>query len=340
MSIDLSRPSSGIGDCDSLLGDNSDTTTPSRTGGSRYLLQRSSLGTGSVDMEDAQSQMDLALNANFDIGGLFDYNWSVDEPNSINPTTTAPLHVNNGNSGNGGLEETKTQLASLSSPYDNRTNGMLHPRAISSSAECPPNGPSARTAPLISLGNGESSQHALANFSSQGEVGPGTELDTTTSDRNPSSDWNASVSPALSSLPANVLGSNPMTTGAFFLPNQPGTMSLPLTSTEVTPPPFLLFDAPIELRANFIASQQAQGFPALDDNNSFHYQRQAQQRNVVAPRLVDGRHGSIGSKRVKNEREQKRTQKITDLIDQLRDKMEEGGWKVGGTKSKYATLST
>ena len=92
-----------------------------------------------------------------------------------------------------------------------------------------------------------------------------------------------------------------------------------------------------------MASQRAHGFPILDDNNAFHYQHHPPlSQQMVAPdvHLVDGRHGGIRNKRVKNEREQKRTQKITDLIDQLRGKMEEGGWKVGGTKSKYATLST
>lgn len=112
-------------------------------------------------------------------------------------------------------------------------------------------------------------------------------------------------------------------------------------------PPFLLFDAPIELRANFIASQRAHGiYPTMRDNNSLHYQMNGAvaaasssggcHSNVV--RLIDGRHGNVGHKRVKNAREQQRTQKITDLIDELRGKMERGGWKVG-MKSKFHTLS-
>lgn len=127
-------------------------------------------------------------------------------------------------------------------------------------------------------------------------------------------------------------------------------------------PPFLLFDAPIELRANFIQSQRQHGIPTMEDNNSLHYGMvvngfHPQHRQVLDPanvpsrgpvstatlaeqvRLIDGRHGDVGSKRVKNAREQKRTQKITDLIDELRVKMERGGWKVG-LKSKFHTLSS
>jgi PAS domain-containing protein len=110
-------------------------------------------------------------------------------------------------------------------------------------------------------------------------------------------------------------------------------------------PPFLLFDAPIELRANFIASQRAHGLPTLEDNNMLHYQQTRPplkgNGSTLALRLIDGRHGDVAvQNRVKNEREQKRTQKISDLIDLLREKMSDGGWKLGGAKSKYATLST
>ena len=57
--------------------------------------------------------------------------------------------------------------------------------------------------------------------------------------------------------------------------------------------------------------------------------------------LIDARHGSRpgGSGRVKNEREQKRAQKITELIEQLRINMEIGGWKVE-MRSKFHTLSS
>jgi hypothetical protein len=121
-------------------------------------------------------------------------------------------------------------------------------------------------------------------------------------------------------------------------------------------PPFLLFDAPVELRNNFIQSQRAHGIvPTLDDHNSIHYELvvNGSHPHMSMPlttsstdgintgvRLIDGRHGHVvGHKRVKNEREQKRTQKIADLIDHLREKMERGGWKVG-VKSKFQTLSS
>lgn len=124
-------------------------------------------------------------------------------------------------------------------------------------------------------------------------------------------------------------------------------------------PPFYLFDAPCELRTNFIASQRMHNLPVKEDNNSFHYgmavngfhpQLNAQVNPVLPlPRisippdsvqLVDGRskkNKKTGKER--NEREQKRAQKITELIEQLRVSMEQGGWKVE-MKSKFHTLST
>ena len=37
------------------------------------------------------------------------------------------------------------------------------------------------------------------------------------------------------------------------------------------PPPFLLFDAPVELRANFMNAQRSHGMPTMQDNNAYHY---------------------------------------------------------------------
>jgi len=124
-------------------------------------------------------------------------------------------------------------------------------------------------------------------------------------------------------------------------------------------PPFYLFDAPIELRANFMQNQRKLGIPIQHDCNSFHYGEtvngfhpqqllsQQQQRGLGQPRsgqvkLIDARHGTTrpkGAGRVKNEREQKRAQKITELIEQLRVNMENGGWKVE-LRSKFHTLSS
>lgn len=125
-------------------------------------------------------------------------------------------------------------------------------------------------------------------------------------------------------------------------------------------PPFQIFDAPVELRHNFMQSQRAHGIPVLEDNNSyyfgmtvngFHPQRSLEQPymykslNVAEPPssdpvpIVDARHADTGSKRIKNAKEQKRAHRISELIDQLRVKMEKGGWKVG-IKSKFHTLSS
>jgi PAS domain S-box-containing protein len=135
-------------------------------------------------------------------------------------------------------------------------------------------------------------------------------------------------------------------------------------------PPFYLFDAPIELRANFMQNQRRLGLPIQHDPNSYHYgetvngfhphQYQvpfgANASNAAAgvavppnvrspnsppPQLIDARHGNHRKNKggqVKNEREQKRAQKITELIEQLRLQMEEGGWQVEA-RSKFHTLS-
>jgi hypothetical protein len=341
MSIDISRPPSSCAgeDCNSLLGDNSDVA-PSRTGNvSRYRHQRSSIPLSDEnDDTDDQAQMDLALNSNFDLG-LFDYNWS-DEPthNTSNGTSTDA-----GDCCTGNCEQ--DLLCTSSADVNNLTSRtVLHPQAIPSSANCPPIESS-----TISLNTSlDGPTRELSNLCENEKPCP--EQPSTTA-----IDWTATLSATEANFnsmqPTSV--SNNLTDNAHFLSSQiqeliarQSVTSMLNTATN-TPsvmgaqPPFLLFDAPIELRANFIASQRAHGFPILEDNNSFHYHHQPQvaQQTMVA-HLVDGRHCGMRNKRVKNEREQKRTQKITDLIDQLRDKMEDGGWKVGGTKSKYATLST
>ena len=125
-------------------------------------------------------------------------------------------------------------------------------------------------------------------------------------------------------------------------------------------PPFYLFDAPVELRTNFLQTQRLHNLPIVPDNNAYHYGMAVNgfhpqlnaQVNPVLPlntqpalppgvvQLVDARgkkKGKTGKER--NEREQKRAQKITELIEKLRLSMEKGGWKVE-IKSKYHTLST
>jgi hypothetical protein len=121
-------------------------------------------------------------------------------------------------------------------------------------------------------------------------------------------------------------------------------------------PPFLLFDAPLELRTSFNQNQRRLGMPVTNDCNSYHYGESVKgfhpqnlgstdggsfnRKLATMVKLIDGRHApQATSGRIKNEREQKRAQKITDLIDQLGDIMKEGGWKIE-TKSKYHTLSS
>jgi hypothetical protein len=128
-------------------------------------------------------------------------------------------------------------------------------------------------------------------------------------------------------------------------------------------PPFYLFDAPCELRTNFLQAQRQHAIATgINDSNSFHYgmavngfhpQENAQVNPIVATdssgpavlpngkrvELLDGRHKNKRKAIERNEREQQRAQKISDLIEKLRDTMEQGGWKVE-MKSKYQILST
>eukprot|EP00557_Chaetoceros_sp_GSL56_P009223 CAMPEP_0176496290 /NCGR_PEP_ID=MMETSP0200_2-20121128/11115_1 /TAXON_ID=947934 /ORGANISM="Chaetoceros sp., Strain GSL56" /LENGTH=855 /DNA_ID=CAMNT_0017894233 /DNA_START=14 /DNA_END=2581 /DNA_ORIENTATION=+ len=127
-------------------------------------------------------------------------------------------------------------------------------------------------------------------------------------------------------------------------------------------PPFYLFDAPCELRTNFLQAQrQHEIATGINDSNSFHYGMAVNgfhpqvnaQVNPDAPdlsgpavlpngkrvELLDGRHKNKRKAIERNEREQQRAQKISDLIENLRDTMEQGGWKVE-MKSKYQILST
>jgi len=143
-------------------------------------------------------------------------------------------------------------------------------------------------------------------------------------------------------------------------------------------PPFYLFDAPVELRANFMQNQRRLGLPIQNDPNSYHYgetvngfhphQYQLPVGTTAStstttsgglpssigagstatatgspkhvPKLIDARHGNSTRRNkggVKNEREQKRALKITELIEQLRLQMEDGGWQVEA-RSKFHTL--
>jgi len=111
------------------------------------------------------------------------------------------------------------------------------------------------------------------------------------------------------------------------------------------PPPFMLFDAPCELRYNFAQTQQRYNMPLQVGANDFHYgvpvngfhpQLNAQENPPV---MLDARHCPKKASSDRNEREQKRAHKITELIEDLRVSMIDGGWNVQ-VKSKYHTLST
>jgi hypothetical protein len=333
-------------------------------------------GTEANDDEEARVQMDLALNSDFD-PSLFDYNWTEEPTSSTNTPSTIQMaasgdpkvdvsqSLSDGSREQSALEVDGKAAVISSAPslsFSTRCGTSLegvhahglHPLAIPSSADCPPNTTASLNARLATDAAAQASVFQQTRNSEPKAAASIANADWTT---------NAALLPlAYNAMAAGANLPNPLAAYLQALQlqqqlaiSQQAALSAPSqqsrakrgTNVEVSAqssssdpssiPPFLLFDAPIELRANFIASQRAHGIPTMEDNNSFHYQQQAS-GGPCDVRLIDGRHGDVGNKRVKNAREQKRTQKITDLIDQLRDKMERGGWKVG-MKSKFHTLS-
>mgnify|MGYP000178303154 CR=1 FL=1 len=200
-----------------------------------------------------------------------------------------------------------------------------------------------------------------ANMARLTSTGGNSSINTSVSDQNSNS---------------NVGQQQQVKTNSMLFPSQTTSTQQPGSDDNMTttPPPFYLFDAPIELRVNFMQSQRMHGLPVTEDNNSYHYgvavngfhpQLSGQGNSSTSMfhhssannngsgssssgshnassstvQLVDARHGNRKAGRIKNEREQRRAQKITELIDQLREKMETGGWKVE-IKSKFHTLSS
>ncbi|GKY92835.1 hypothetical protein MPSEU_000253100 [Mayamaea pseudoterrestris] len=113
--------------------------------------------------------------------------------------------------------------------------------------------------------------------------------------------------------------------------------------------PLFSVDASAELRANFLSSQQTAGVTGTPSQmlqdfqqypfgiavNGFH-----PQHNMGLPQPLLGNLRMANTKNnTKNVKEQRRAQKITTLIENLRMKMEKDGWQVGLNKSKFNTLS-
>lgn len=110
--------------------------------------------------------------------------------------------------------------------------------------------------------------------------------------------------------------------------------------------PFRSSDAPCELRANFLQAQRHTSHPIMsmvhqeEMKDVFDYAMAVPKYNPSTKEyngsndyLKDSRH------QLRNEREQQRAAKISEIIDQLRSTMVQGGWKVE-MKSKYQVLST
>jgi hypothetical protein len=308
----------------------------SDSGSSKGFNTVSTSNDGSVITSRHQHQHQNMRSAHHP-GSLFASDRRSNESSSIASSPTENINTE------ATLQDEESKRAATGSP------GQLHPLGIPSSATCPPHVAQAAPAPAI--------------YPTQPELMP----------------------LAFNALAAGMNFANPM----LFQPqlmHVPGT-SIMLPKMQVAPPlpppppakrrrkgkgkaagsqaaanvppPFLLFDAPVELRANFINAQRAHGLPVMQDNNAYHYGMAVNgfhpQDHLNGPaaavsvsgssttanpvRLIDGRHGNQGMKRMKNAKEQKRAQRITDLIEQLREKMEMDGWKVG-MKSKFHTLSS
>jgi len=113
-------------------------------------------------------------------------------------------------------------------------------------------------------------------------------------------------------------------------------------------PPFELFGAPIELRTSFIQAQRAMGLPVLHDTNTEHFGAVV---NGFHPQyhsniqFIDNRTTSTQCKRQRAFREQRRSQRVSSLIDELKVKMARENWKINDDTNrrrdnKFQTLSS
>lgn len=267
---------------------------------------------------------------------------------------------------------------------NNFGDAQLHPMAIQSSATCPPHSSSSSRSSVAECSSGSGSNPHL-QLAGAGLM-PG-QIPQANSDFYALHGIDSAAIQSLAASFQNTTGSNgghlnslaanfllaqqgPSETSEATVQNYqqqqhpPAAASVSASSSSGSKaPPFYLFDAPVELRANFMQNQKRLGLPIQHDPNSYHYgetvkgfhpQQLLNQQQLTAMatsgqvnripevpvRLIDARHGYKAnvSGRVKNEREQKRAQKITELIDQLRIDMEKGGWKVE-MRSKFHTLS-
>jgi hypothetical protein len=129
-----------------------------------------------------------------------------------------------------------------------------------------------------------------------------------------------------------------------------GLPPLPIATQAINPlnapAPVYHYDAAAELRANFLNSQLGSGAAAplmTDPNHPYHFGIAVNgfhpQSNVGFAQPLLANLSQIRKNNTKNVQEQRRAQKITDLIENLRMKMEKDGWQVGLNKSKLNTLS-
>ena len=317
------------------------------------------------------------------------------QPSTVSEAASSIYSVNQGSTQGSVTSAATSGISNFS--QSNMAGAQLHPLAIQSFATCPPHSSTGKretNTGAVGMGLGN---HASTDFLAMHGISPEVLASFAASLHNASSD----TSQNLNSLAANFAFAqgtmHPLPSDGErheAKPSNPAqdqsgetrrsTLQAPASTAtdrshqqlERDPdhsgsntPPFYLFDAPVELRANFMQNQKRLGLPIHHDPNSYHFgkavrgfhpQQLMNQQQVAAMvaatasgselpnripngnvQLIDARHGNIRSYpsgTVKNEREQKRAAKITELIDRIRQDMEVGGWQVE-MPSKFHILS-
>ena len=280
------------------------------------------------------------------------------------------------------------QTSDTSSAISNTAAMQLHPLAIQSSANCPPHTMQSSgfggmqnnffpTAMSSLQGNNHvafaagipfqsaSSQLSNANallFQSMSAANDNNSATTTNNLGNNTNNSTTGQQQQRKATRGAAASNNSNTTQQQQQQPSSGNNASSASGSSASMPPFYLFDAPCELRANFMQSQRMHGLPVAEDSNSYHYgvavngfhpmnlaagqsstsnnfSGNAAATNANSVKLIDARHGNRKAGRIKNEREQRRAQKITELMEQIRASLVTGGWEVRD-KSKFHTLSS
>lgn len=296
----------------------------------------------------------------------------MDTVSSLSATTGGNLSSTNGNLSSAAAPHPAVAAAPGSRTQPSaQVNGalpttQLHPLGIQSSAGCPPLSASSAPAPAPNA----AAQYMFNPYSMLAASNPQLfAAFQSSAQQQMMAQYAAAQATAAQATAAQASAAHAAAQAAAPTPPQPKAKKQKSSASKKKrasekkddEPPFLLFDAPCELRQNFMQTQRTLNLPVHQDGNSYHYGMAVNgfhpQLNVLTDpirplsstepvlppgvniKLLDSRHKKRkGAGKERNEREQKRAQKITELIEQIRTSMEDGGWKVE-MKSKYHTLS-